>query len=433
MSKLDQILTDIETKAAEVTRLFDEADTQHNGDMPEDARERVKTLNQEIEGLEQRAVDLKGDEAIRAANARRLIDLKSPAPGARDGLFPGGGGKSEERKLEAAAKSMGLAFVESADWKEYLKTVAPHGQVSERQRVQSPPAQVNALLKTLVTGAASGSGGAFVVNDQSGIYDPLGRRMLTLRDIVSVRQTTSDVVEYVRQLTRVNAAATVAEATATSGSTGTKPEGGMTFERVTAAVKTIAEWVPATKRALADAGQMRGIIDQELRADLEEELEDQILNGDGVGENFEGLDTVSGTQDQAYDTSLLKTTRKARTLVKTVGRAVPTAYVMNPSDWEAFDLLTDGETRYYFGGPSVLGNPRLWGVPVVECEAQAAGNAWLGDFRRIVIWDREQANISVSDSHSDFFIRNLVAILAEMRAAMGVIRPAAFVEVDLTA
>jgi len=39
----------------------------------------------------------------------------------------------------------------------------------------------------------------------------------------------------------------------------------------------------------------------------------------------------------------------------------------------------------------------------------------------------------VSDSHSDFFVRNLVAILGELRAAFAVIRPSAFVEVDLTA
>jgi len=30
-------------------------------------------------------------------------------------------------------------------------------------------------------------------------------------------------------------------------------------------------------------------------------------------------------------------------------------------------------------------------------------------------------------------VRNMIAILAEMRAAMGIIRPSAFVEVDLTA
>jgi hypothetical protein len=50
----------------------------------------------------------------------------------------------------------------------------------------------------------------------------------------------------------------------------------------------------------------------------------------------------------------------------------------------------------------------------------------------MVLWDREQAMISVSDSHADFFIRNLVAILCELRAAMGIIRPTAFVEIDLT-
>ena len=32
----------------------------------------------------------------------------------------------------------------------------------------------------------------------------------------------------------------------------------------------------------------------------------------------------------------------------------------------------------------------------------------------------------VSDQHSDFFTRNLLAILAEMRAAFGVLDPQAF-------
>ena len=35
----------------------------------------------------------------------------------------------------------------------------------------------------------------------------------------------------------------------------------------------------------------------------------------------------------------------------------------------------------------------------------------VGDFRKAVIWDRQQASISATDSHADFFIRNLVAIL----------------------
>jgi HK97 family phage major capsid protein len=75
----------------------------------------------------------------------------------------------------------------------------------------------------------------------------------------------------------------------------------------------------------------------------------------------------------------------------------------------------------------------LWGVPVVQSFFQPQGTAWLANWRKAVLWDREAATISVSDSHSDFFIRNMVAILAEMRAAFGIIRPSAFVEVDLAA
>jgi HK97 family phage major capsid protein len=228
-------------------------------------------------------------------------------------------------------------------------------------------------------------------------------------------------------------AAPVAEATATSGGTGAKPESGLALEKVTTNVKTIAHWVPATKRALSDAGQIRTLIDSFLRYGLEEELEDQMVNGDGTGENFTGFSNVTGLGSQAYDTSLIVTSRKARTKVKTEGRAMANGYLMHPLDWEAFDLLKDGEDRYYFGGPLALGNPRLWGLPVIESEAATQGVGYVGDFRQLVLWDREQASIRVSDSHSDFFVRNLVAILGESRHAFGVFRPAAIIEIDLTA
>jgi len=422
--KLSAIVSEIEEKSRRVQALYDEEDR-----TGADHRETIVALHKEIEELEKQAKDAKEHEDRRARNEGRLAEIRAVAPGARP---PMPAGEDAPAARAARPASLGQRFVDSAEWRDYFKALAPTGQIGPQTRVNSPKLVVPMGINALITGTDSGSAGAFVETDRTDIYETLGRRPLTLRDIISVRTTESDLVEFVRQVTRVNAAAPVAEATATAGGSGVKPEGGFTFEVVQSAVKTIAEWVAATKRSLSDAGQLRGIIDQELRGDLQEEVEDQILNGDGTGENFQGLDAVSGTQDQAYATSIIVTARKARTLVRTVGRATPTAYVMNPTDWEAFDLSVDNETRYYFGGPMVQGTPRLWGLPVVECEAQAAGNAWVGDWRRAVLWDREQAMISVSDSHADFFIRNLVAILGELRAAFGVTRPSAFVEIDLT-
>lgn len=343
-------------------------------------------------------------------------------------------------------KSLGEMFTESAEYKGMMAQFGG-GHINEKARVQSSPFG----LKSLITGAADSSAGAFVNTEQTGIYESLGRRPLTIRDLVSVRQTESDTVEYVRQLTQPSSAAVVPEATTAAAPTapgtagalvnapggGYKPEGSMTFEKVTASVKTIAEWIPATKRGLADARQLRGLIDDELRADLAEEEEDQILNGNGSGENFTGILNTSGTQAQAYSATvsgldpLLETTLKAKTKVRTGGRAVASGYIFNPEDWEKIQLarLAKNPNNEALAGAI----PTLHGLPVVESEAMPAGTGLTGDYRKAVIWDREQASITATDSHADFFIRNLVAILGEQREAFGVTRPSAFVEIDLTA
>jgi HK97 family phage major capsid protein len=340
-------------------------------------------------------------------------------------------------------KSLGERFTNAEAYQQWYKSVAPNGVIPEsRKGLSSPSVDVGhfgLFRKDLITGTSDTSAGAWIIPDQSGIYEPLGRYALTLRQLMSVRTTMSDSVEFVRQLTQVTQAAPVPESNVTTytGATGQvqgiKPEASMTFERVTEPVKTIAVWIPATKRALSDAAQLRGLIDQELREDLAEELENQLLNGNGVGENFTGLGNTAGTLAQAFDTDILVTTRKAITHLQTNGKTMPNAWLMHPQDWETFDLFQDGDDRYYWGGPLSMGQPRLWGVPVVQSFFVTPGTAWVGNWQKAVIWDRQQATITTTDSHSDFFIRNMVAILAEMRAAFGVIRPTAFCEVDLLA
>lgn len=337
-------------------------------------------------------------------------------------------------------KSLGLQVIESPEFKAMLKAF-PSGYISEKSRVQSDPI----AMKGLFVGGNDTSAGAFIVPDQSGIVETLGRKPLVVRDLVSVRRTGSDVVEYVEQTSHTNAAAPVPEATSSAAPTapgsagalvlnpngGYKPEGSWAYVRRQANVKTIAEWVPATKRALADVGELEGLINDELALDVKDAEERQLLIGDGTGENFTGINNWSGIQTQAFATDLFTTTRKAITKARTVGRVNPNAWVVNPADAEAIDLLKDLEGRYYYGGPFAIGQRTLWGRPVVESEDQPAGQALLGDYSKAVVWDREQTTVTISDSHQDFFTRNLVAILAEERLAFAVTRPTAFVKVAL--
>ncbi|NLG40374.1 MAG: phage major capsid protein, partial [Chloroflexi bacterium] len=338
-------------------------------------------------------------------------------------------GKEEETQEEVKG-SMGERFAQNKAYKAWMKQVAPNGHIPESAKgLNSPAFQVDMPFekKAVLTGASATSGGAFVQNDDTGIYVPMGRKPLKLRDLISVRSTNSDTVEFVQQTAKVTQAAGVAEATSAAMPTvtqatgaivlnpggGYKPEGTMTFVKVSTPVETVAVWIPVTKRALADAAQLRGIIDQELRDSLMDEIENNILFGQATPD-FVGVAETTGILTQSYDTSILTTARKAITNLATNGlEASPTAFVVAPADWEAVELAL------FAAAPYLPYQQSMWRIPVVESQYLTAGTAYLGNWKQAVMWDRQQVTISVSDSHADFFIRNLVAVLAEARAAFG--------------
>lgn len=385
-------------------------------DLTDAERKELDELYQQGKEVQKQALQKQADKEIKDAIMGLAVKADEP----------------ERKGNTLADKVLG-----NENFKAWMKRIAPSGRIADAVKgITSPPVEIGKtgiFKKDLVTGASGTSAGAFVQNEDSGIYERIGYYPRVARDLISVFSTQSDTVEYVQQTAQVTQAAPTAESTDTTD--GAKPEAAVAYARKTTPVETIAVWIPITKRALADAGQVRGYINEDLLGDLMDELENQIFNGDGTSPNFKGIATYTNATDgileQAYATDLLTTTRKALTNLLVNGKDRPTAWVINPSDWESFCLLQDGDNRYYYGGPLAAAQDRLWGVPVVQSFHVTAGYAYLANWQRARLWDREAASISVSDSHSDFFIKNLVAILAEMRAAFAITRPASFVKVDL--
>jgi HK97 family phage major capsid protein len=394
-------------------------------DFTGEERTKVEQLLTDAKKLKDEIKAQEGDEALRKA----IMDLGAgielndrPRTGPQPGAPAGKG------------QTIGEQFVSSDSWKAFLAQF-PNGHIPDSAKgLRSNPIHIGGM-KQLIAGADVTSAGAFVNPDFTGIYEPLGRYPLNVLGLVARRTTTSDTVEFVRQTRQVTEAAPTPEANvkyptgATGEITGTKPQGHMNFEKVYETVKTIAVYVGATKRALSDAAQIRGIIDQELRDDVQEELELQIVNGNGIGENFTGIFNTANVLIQPFITNVFVTARNAMTSVQVNGRATPTAWVINPIDWANIELTPDLTGRLYYNGPLNTGPKTLWGLPVVESLSVPQGTGLLGDWRKAVLWDREQATVTATDSHSDWFIRNLVAILCELRAAFGLIRPTAFCQV----
>jgi HK97 family phage major capsid protein len=266
-------------------------------------------------------------------------------------------------------------------------------------------------------------------------YLELLQREINVMDLVPRVSTVSDTIEYVREHTFTNAAASVAEASATTGTSGKKAESTLIMEVKTSPVTTIAHWIPITNKMLADAPAMRGIINGRLLLGLDLELEDLLLTGDGTGSDLTGILSTAGINIQGKGTdNEVDAIFKARTQIRVNGRSRPNAVVLHPNDWQAIRLMRENVAtatmgNYLMGPPSQIGATTLWGLPVVESEAISENTGLVGDFAMgATLFDREQASIRVG-TIDDQFVRNMQTILAELRAAFVVWRPAAFTRV----
>lgn len=251
------------------------------------------------------------------------------------------------------------------------------------------------------------------------------------------RQTSDGTtLEYMRDVSGPqstwNKAAVVAEG-------ADKPKTGpFLFDLITTTLKTVAHWVPITRQAADDNGQLMGYINGRLTYGLEYKMDREILTGNGTTE-MQGILTTSGigTYQPGVGSTDVKliTVRKAKTQGE-LALYPPTAIVLNPMDWQDIELDEDDNGQFrVIANVTDPGAPmRLWGLTVVTTVAMTAGTALLGGFRTgATLWERQGITILMTDSHADYFTANTLVVLAERRANVAVHTPAAFVKITFAA
>ena len=296
-------------------------------------------------------------------------------------------------------------------------------------------------VKDVYSGLPTGTPGAFGSIQRDPIVIP-PQRTKRVRELFPTRTTNAAIVEYFRMTGFTNNSAAVGERSGSPEVFTAKPQSAFTFVGEQAPVRTLAHWEAAHRNVLADEPQLRSIIDNELMYGLRLTEDAQILNGSGSGENLTGVLQTTGIQTYAWSagaTLPVKDTkadaiRRAATL-SFLAYYEPTGVVMHPNDWEDIELTKDSNGQYLVAVSVALGGePRVWRIPVVETPAIAEGTALVGAFGTgAQLYDREQANIRVSEQHSDFFVRNAIVVLAEQRLALAVKRPEAFTKITFDA
>ena len=364
-----------------------------------------------------RAQDIEGLDKFSNAPAEQPKAAETPA-----------GGRRPEYK------SFGQHVIESDQFKNADR------QAGKMAAVSSPH-----LLKGL-SNTVDAQGGYLVRPDREpNIYDLARQRPPTVRDLIMVGQTSVDAVEYMQFVSRTNNADVVPEwdTNKTPGTGdygmkyGDKPKGDLTFDLKTAIVKTIAEWIPASRQILNDAPNLRSMVDNELMYQVDVTLENEVLVGSGSGNHFTGLLNTSGIQTRTHQDTLNRglttdtygdTIRRGLTDIR-LAFYEPDGVIINPIDGEKIELEKDDNGNYLKVYDPVA--MRIWRVRVVETQAIPAGTASTGAYKvGAKLWDREEGNIRVGEP-GNFFLQNAVAILAELRAAFGVPRPQAIEKITL--
>jgi len=254
--------------------------------------------------------------------------------------------------------------------------------------------------------------------------DPTPDRPLRLADLIDRQTTGLNAVPYLIEGANTGVAAEVAEGSA-------KPEATFTFTEDSAPVRTIAHWVPITRQAAEDNATMVGYVEGRLAYGLELRLDTQILGGNGTAPNLRGIINTSGvgTYTPGAAEARIITIRKAITIAQ-LAEYQPDAVVLHPNDWQSIEL--DQDTTNNFRVNANVQNaltPRIWGLNVVVTTGITTATYLVGAFKMgATLWERHGVRILMSDSHASNFTSNILVILAEMRAALTVWRPAAFVK-----
>lgn len=300
----------------------------------------------------------------------------------------------------------------------------------------SPKSSAEIIERKTISSAAIGfpTYGVMPAEREAGItWQP--RPKLRMLDVIPSRPTSLGEIYWVTESVRPTKASPQTEYS------GLKPLIEPTFSTDKEKVETIAVLMLASNQVLADWTELEGFLRSEGAARVNEELDAQLLSGNGSSPNLNGL----VTQGQAWDLTLLTASdgyeyydilAGARQQIAEDNETEESPFaVLHPGDAWKIRRAKDSTGRYIFDGAQAAPGPlNLWGMPCVETTQITKGTFLVGSGSPAAAEYRSRQGLTVELSTEDStnFRYNLVTIRFELRGALIVKRPNAFVQGSLT-
>ncbi|MFN3990047.1 MAG: phage major capsid protein [Erythrobacter sp.] len=424
---LKQAQDKMQAKQAELSKVFEEAKTESGelsfgkvkclGDSVKGAlavAEEVKKMNAELDELGRHVETLSAAEkAARDHEAREKGLRNFPLPGA------GGGQPANIGQF----KSLGERVIEAKEFKAWQGSGAAGGlSLNFDEYLPSDFLAKAAQFETMGSKALMTRAAGFAPESlRLPGFVEAATRPIQLLDILPMGKVSQAAVPYMEETTCTHAAAETAEGADFAEST-------FVFTERTVPVQKITDSLPVTDEQLEDVALIESYINARLAFGVRQRLDGQCLNGNGTAPNLRGILNTSGIQTRAKGTDpVMDAIYKAMTGIRVTGRAIPTHILLNPLDWQDIRLTKTTEGIYLYGSPAEAGPERLWGLPIVQADALAENTGLVGSFDPawIMLFERRGIDIQVGFTGTQFTAGRRT-VRADMRAALVVMRPAAF-------
>lgn len=260
------------------------------------------------------------------------------------------------------------------------------------------------------------------VEDKLTIASLLGQGVATQNSIVYLEETTTTTLLGGQPYSgQSSAASTVAEG-------ANKIAVFVDFTKRTTSIEKIAAFLPVADEMLEDEPQIMSYINGRLVVFVRQAEEAYIMNkilGSGISTADASSDIGGSNLFDAVAAGILK--------CQTVGGLDPDAVLINPTDFWTMATTKSGSSGDYFsGGPYANPQRNPWGIAAVITREAPVGNPIVGAFREgATLWRKGGLSVEASNSHSDYFRKDLTALRAEERLGVTVLRPKAFVKVQI--
>lgn len=259
------------------------------------------------------------------------------------------------------------------------------------------------------------------------------RRPLTIWDLFNHEMTEKDSVAWYTEGTFDGSAAMTAEAGAFSQIHVNDPV------RHSAELKKVTAIWKQSDEILSDAPRFVSHVNSRAGYNLDIVVEDQLVAGDGSGNNIYGLSNTAGigsASASAFDMSFIESLLDERTKIR---KATPNfdvdTLLLADEDYDALMKLKNNADQYVLGGPTgfvygqgVTIGRNLWNtITMVPTPALTSGTAILGAFKAgATIYEHVTGRrFDVGYDGTDFS-HGLVSFRAYQRFVLAVEYPAAF-------